>query len=236
MQDMINTGKGVKLDLRTKLFCMLILTACVFSASNWMILSVAAVMALSASLGVFKYKNTVLLALFYSAAIFSDVFIVDYNLPEAANIVIVMLSGFVCRMTPSMVMGYYLFKTTTVSEFVASMERMHIPKQIIIPFSVMFRFFPTIKEESSSINDAMKMRGISFGKTRGGPVAMLEYRLVPLFISCVKIGDELSMSALTRGLGSPARRTNICDVGFHVQDILYFLLGCVVLTLFIILI
>lgn len=33
-------------------------------------------------------------------------------------------------------------------------------------------------------------------------------------ISCVKIGDELSAAALTRGLGAPVKRTNICKIGF----------------------
>jgi energy-coupling factor transport system permease protein len=93
-------------------------------------------------------------------------------------------------MGPGLMMGFYLISSTSVSEFIAAMERIHIPKQIIIPFSVMFRFFPTIKEEMSSINAAMKMRDIRFGKTKGNPISLIEYRLVPLFISCVKIGQE----------------------------------------------
>ncbi len=44
----------------------------------------------------------------------------------------------------------------------------------------------------------MKMRGIRFGGKN--PFLMLEYRLVPLMVSVVKIGDELSAAALTRGL------------------------------------
>ena len=67
--------------------------------------------------------------------------------------------------------------TTKVSEFIAAMERMRMPVQITIPLAVMFRFIPTIGEESRAINDAMRMRGIGI---RGGNVlAMLEYRLVP---------------------------------------------------------
>ena len=56
---------------------------------------------------------------------------------------------------------------------------------------------------------------------------MLEYRLVPLMTCCVKIGEELSAAALTRGLGGEVKRTNICKIGFHVQDV-FFLLLCVV--------
>ncbi len=56
---------------------------------------------------------------------------------------------------------------------------------------------------------------------------MLEYRLVPVIMCSVKIGEELNAAALTRGLGGPVKRTNICEIGFHVQDV-FFLLLCVV--------
>ena len=40
-------------------------------------------------------------------------------------------------------------------------------------------------------------------------------------MSVVRIGDELSASALTRGLGGPDRRTNIATVGFSVWDAVF---------------
>ena len=36
--------------------------------------------------------------------------------------------------------------------------------------------------------------------------------------SSVRIGEELSASALTRGLGGPEKRTNVCRIGFRAQD------------------
>ena len=69
--------------------------------------------------------------------------------------------GIYTHMLPGFIMGYYLVSTTTVSEFVAAMERMHVPEKIVIPVSVVFRFFPTVKEEYAAIRDAMKMRGIT---------------------------------------------------------------------------
>ena len=71
--------------------------------------------------------------------------------------------GIYTHMLPGFIMGYYLVSTTTVSEFVAAMERMHVPEKIVIPVSVVFRFFPTVKEEYAAIRDAMKMRGITTG-------------------------------------------------------------------------
>ena len=77
------------------------------------------------------------------------------------------------------------------------MLRLHLSEKIIIPLSVMFRFFPTVMDEAASINAAMRMRGIYMGGKNVGK--MLEYRLVPLMTCCVKIGEELSAAALTRG-------------------------------------
>ena len=61
---------------------------------------------------------------------------------------------------------------------------------------------------------------------------MVEYRLVPLMVSVVKIGDELSAAALTRGLGAPVKRTNVCQIGFHVQDMIAILLCGLCFALF----
>ena len=99
-----------------------------------------------------------------------------------------------------------------------SMQRMHIPEAFIIPFSVMFRFFPTISEEAGSIGNAMRMRGITGKNFFKNPQAVLEYRIVPLMMSVVTIGNDLSAAALTRGLGNGKKRTSICKIGFHWKD------------------
>lgn len=78
------------------------------------------------------------------------------------------------------------------------------------------------KRYLSRIRDAMKIRGIT---TLRSPIKMLEYRIVPLMVSIAKIGEELSAAALTRGLGAPQKRTNICAIGFGALDIFFFLLS-----------
>lgn len=135
------------------------------------------------------------------------------------------LCSVMTRFAPGIMAGAYMLSSTSVSEFIAAMEKMHIPDNIIIPASVIFRFFPTIKEEYKAINDAMKMRGIQFGGKK--PLMMIEYRLIPLIFSVIKIGDELSQASLTRGLGAPVKRTNVCKIGFHVHDIFMIML-CII--------
>ncbi len=223
----------VRLDPRTKILILLIINVSAFTVSAWYVLALAAAIPLSLVALSKRYYLAIVCTLLYVVSLLCYIFLVDTE-NTILNIVVGLLTGVICRMGPSLLLGYYMLTTTTVSEFIAAMERIHLPKQIIIPLSVMFRFLPTIKEESSSINDAMRMRGISFGKTRGGLLTMMEYRLIPLFISCVKIGEELSCSALTRGLGSPVKRTNICDIGFGANDLLYATLTAVTLLLLII--
>lgn len=45
-----------------------------------------------------------------------------------------------------------------------------------------------------------------------------------MMICSVKIGEELSAAALTRGLGGAVKRTNICKIGFRAQDIVLLLI------------
>ena len=141
------------------------------------------------------------------------------------SFIVLAITSIMTRFAPGIMTGAYLISSTSVSEFIGAMERMHITEKIVIPMSVIFRFFPTISEEYQAIRDAMKMRNIHFGGKN--PFLMIEYRLVPLMVSVVKIGDELSAAALTRGLGAPVRRTNVCQIGFHFQDVVA-LLFCII--------
>lgn len=210
-----------KLDPRTKLLLMLIINVTIFGGSAVYIMLVMAAIPLFLLLTSKKAKSALYCTLAYIAAAFFNELLIPAT-HGVLNIFVVMISGMLYRMMPGFIMGYYLVTTTTVSEFVASMERMHVPQKIIIPMSVMFRFFPTIGEEARAISDAMRMRGVSFGS--GGffknPMSMIEYRIVPLLMSTVKIGEELSAASLTRGLGNPVKRTNICKIGFGVQDVI----------------
>jgi energy-coupling factor transport system permease protein len=132
------------------------------------------------------------------------------------NFIILAACGMMSRFLPGVMTCYYLMTSTTVSQFMAAMCRMHVSNKIAIPLSVMFRFFPTVAEEYAAISDAMRMRGVSLAG--GRPQAMLEYRLIPMMTCSLRIGEELSVAALTRGLGAPIRRTNVCAIGLRILD------------------
>ena len=216
---MQSVGSGwFRLDPRTKLLLMVLINFAVFGDRSVFIMVMMSTVPILLLLLSWKPKMALRCALAYAASAAANIYLVPIT-HGVLNILVVMIAGMFYRLMPALIMGYYMIATTTVSEFIASMGRMRVTKKIVIPLSVMFRFFPTVREESQAISDAMRMRGLRL--SAGGwkkPMAMLEYRLVPLLMSSVKIGDELSAASLTRGLGSPVRRTNICRIGFGVPD------------------
>ena len=124
-----------------------------------------------------KYKTAIGYILIYSASFLAFVFLGDKT-SGIINFLLLGICGILARFLSCMMMGAYMISTTTVSEFTAAMQRMHLSDKIIIPLSVMFRFFPTVIDEFVSINAAMKMRDIRIGGRNFSK--MFEYRIVPL--------------------------------------------------------
>lgn len=217
--------RGLLLDPRTKLLLLVTMTVFVLGGAGnnelWILTPCLCIFPLVLLLFAKKYKS----AAAYIVVYLFMYFLFHYFGPKTTGILNFLLlgtAGIITRFMPGIMMGVYVVSTTTVSEFTAAMLRMHVSDKLIIPMSVMFRFFPTVADEFSSINAAMRMRGVSFGGKNAGK--MLEYRLIPLMTCSTKIGEELSAAALTRGLGGDVRRTNVCEIGFHIQDAVMILL------------
>ena len=213
--------KGIVLDPRTKLITLVTITTLMFSTSNEGIMNVVkpilSLIPFALILSERRFKTAGKYALLYVACFILERLALNVW-SGMLSFMVLAVSSIMTRFAPGIMTGAYLISSTSVSEFIGAMERMHITEKIIIPLSVIFRFFPTIGEEYQAIRDAMKMRNIRFGGRN--PFLMIEYRLIPLMVSVVKISDELSAAALTRGLGAPVRRTNVCEIGFHVHDII----------------
>ena len=215
---------GLLLDPRTKLFLLITVTSLMLSTGNDGVMNlvkpILSLIPFALLLSERKWKTAARYLLLY-AVCFALERVALQLLSGLAAFVLLAVCSVMTRFAPGFMMGAFLISTTSVSDFIAAMKRMHVTEKIIIPLSVIFRFFPTIGEENAAISDAMRMRGIRFGGKHPGK--MIEYRLIPLMLSVIKIGDELSAAALTRGLGAPVRRTDICKIGFHIQDLILFL-------------
>lgn len=129
-------------------------------------------------------------------------------------------------MMPSLIAGAFAFTTTSASEFVCAMRRLHVPEDFVIPCIVVIRFFPTIRHDYRQIRHAMALRGIANGA--GGllrrPMQSLEYVLVPLMMNATNVAQDLSMAALTKGLGLPGEHT--CRARLRVRPADWLIMLC----------
>ncbi|MGL6200014.1 MAG: energy-coupling factor transporter transmembrane component T [Lachnospiraceae bacterium] len=225
----------IRLDPRTKLYILLVFSLVTFSASTEGIDGIVKILFACFSflmiLNVRKPLIAVAYAVLYAAAYYGDFLLRVVPTSSVPGVLIRIFIPVILRMMPGIVVAWTFLLSTKVSEFIAGMERLHLTQKITIPFAVIFRFFPTIAAEYHSIQDAMKIRKIGIRK---GPVVILEYRLIPLIVSIVKIGDELSAAAVTRGLGGDSKRTNYHQIGFHFWDVALFLFITISLLVFII--
>ncbi len=223
------------LDPRTKLYMLIIFSIVMIDGKtdgiSFWLKPVLALIPFFLLLSGRRKKTAIVYLIVFILSWMVNLFLVPY-MGVVGTIIVSLLAQFGARWFPSAMMGYYLLSTTKVSEFVLAMQRMHIPEAFIIPFSVMFRFFPTIAEEAESIGNAMRMRGITGRNFFKKPQAVLEYRIVPLMMSVVMIGNDLSAAALTRGLGNGKKRTSICKIGFRWKDIVLIFFVTISLAVF----
>ncbi len=207
-----------KLDPRTKIIILVIISFMVFNEAP---IYVSGILVLIPFICLFfsNYKKAaVIYVVLYVAAKYIQIFLLP-NSTGIISIILVTFSYTSSRMLPILIMGYYTIASTKVSEFISAMEKSNVPKDIIIPLSVVFRYIPSIIEEIKSITNAMKMRGFGLTvKSFKNPLKLIEFYMVPILISAVKTSDELSAASLTRGLSNPKKRTHLVDTEFSKLD------------------
>lgn len=134
--------------------------------------------------------------------------------PEAWVHVVALLSVGIRMMLPCIITGVYAFSTTPVSAFVCAMRRLRVPEAVAVPCMVVIRFFPTLVRDYRQIRDAMALRGVLSGRLAmvRHPARALEYVMIPLLMNATIVSQDLSVAALTKGLGMPGVHTSMVDV------------------------
>lgn len=135
----------------------------------------------------------------------------------------------VTMMLPCFITGAYAFTTTFARRDAAH----HVPEAAVIPCVVVIRFFPTIAEDYRQIRNAMDLRGIAsggWGIVRH-PAQSLEYILIPLLMNATNVAQDLSVAALTKGLGCEGEHTSHTKIRMTVIDWLVMIVVTVPLAL-----
>ena len=137
------------------------------------------------------------------------------------------------RLLPGFVMARFALASSTMSHMTSALKKMHFPVVLIIPITVMARFFHTAREDYNQVKDAMYLHGLTNRRLFFHPVKLFEYRMVPLFMVLTKTADDVAVSAMTRGLKIHGKRTYIGESRFCMRDYICFLLMLVLIGFYI---
>jgi energy-coupling factor transport system permease protein len=122
------------------------------------------------------------------------------------------------RMTPVFIAAWNLM-TTRVGSISAFLSGLRAPAGVILGMLVVFRFFPTMSAELRRLREAMRNRGLLRpSRIARHPLSTLEYILVPMLLHCLRIADELAVSALSRGIEAAVKRESYYSVKMGLRD------------------
>ena len=231
----MKASKTAVFDVRTLLFLdMLIMVFMLISGKLEVTLSsfivAAAVPVITGLYGVLLCYALLFAGLFaYYQFIFHSAILV---LHSAVFSVIGVFSFIVQRIIPFMLLGTVIQKQKNISEITTALERMHLPKGIILSIAVMFRYFPSIKDDLFIIIDAMKLKGLYTSKRAAliHPIRTMEFVLVPMLLKSLKTAEELSCAALVKGIENTGHKTSYFDVRLRAADAVFLLAAITLLT------
>lgn len=196
----------MELDIRTKLVITLLIATCVSLNSNiyveLFLMLFLAVLQLLSGKDVFAPR----LVLCYGIFVIIQ-YLVFPAVPDWVSMILSMFVVNVRSFFPIAMCLVLIYRTTRISQMMATLTKMKVPKGIMISIAIAIRYFPTLAEEVRALHDAMSIRNITNGiKSPIKKVAVkAECYLVPVFISAIKTADELSAAAITRGIENPGQ-------------------------------
>ncbi len=225
--------RGVRFDPRTKLLLLLLCVLCTMIAPSLkyemlLVCLIAAFSLLSGKLG-HALIGILSYGLIYGVGIFSI-----SSMTGITQAIVAAFLGLVNKVFPCGFMAGLMIKTTKTGEFMAAFYKIHMPDSFVIPFAVMMRYLPVVREDWRCIRDAMRMRGISLSIRTIclHPMQVAQCLYVPFMMAASNTADELSIAAVTRGIENPNPRTSLVKIRISIRDIIviiifigYFVIG-----------
>lgn len=211
--------KGLWLDPRTKILLLLfsVLSAMFAPSLQYELCLIGIICLLGALCG--KWKYALKGVAFYALAYLFTVWATE-SMTGSLRTMFIAFLGLFHKVYPCGMLAGIVLSTTKVSEFLSAMNRIHVPKKLVIPLAVMLRYIPTIQEDWRYIKDAMRMRDVS-PSIKGlvtNPGMTVDCIYVPLMMAASKAADELSIASVTRGIENPQPRTCLVQIRFGLLD------------------
>lgn len=214
------------LDPRTKIILILMGVLIIGTSKSLALETIIILVYVFPLLAAGLYKSGISFVLIYCGQVITSIYILPYiGSPFLLYIISFLSKGFRILM-PSIIAGFYSMKTTPVSDLIGALKKWHAPNWILIPVAVIVRFFPTVHENYKYIRNAMAFRGIgrNFIDLVKHPIQTLEFILIPLLMNATEVAEDLTVSALTKGLSLPGRHTSIVSLKMTAYDWIYILI------------
>ena len=178
------------------------------------------------------YRESILYSMIY-ILIAGLMFYIRYIPNNTVALTIVSISYFVQKFVIAMMMIEFLKRKTSMPYVISAMQTMKFPNAVAIPFIVILRYMPTLREDYGYLKDSLKIRGI---RTSGieffiHPIRSLEFMIVPILFRSIRVAEELSTSVLLRGIKNYKNRTNIYPLKFTKIDAGYALFTVIAVSM-----
>lgn len=138
------------------------------------------------------YRECVLYSVIY--IIIAGLMFYIYHIPNTTlALTIVSISYFVQKFVIAVMMIEFLKRKTSMPYVISAMQTMKFPNAVAIPFIVILRYMPTLREDYGYLKDSLKIRGI---RTSGieffiHPICSLEFMIVPILFRSIRVAEEL---------------------------------------------
>ncbi|MGO2312940.1 energy-coupling factor transporter transmembrane component T [Brachybacterium tyrofermentans] len=141
--------------------------------------------------------------------------------PNAVTVTSAIACAYLIRFAAAIGVGMHLIATTSPTQLSASLRAWRVPRPVSVVLGMMLRFFPVVAAESAAVMDAMRLRGLT--GARGlvrHPILAVERFTVPMIAASLRASEDLSASALLRGLGSHRTPSSMDPPRFGAVDLL----------------
>lgn len=133
------------------------------------------------------------------------------------------ITTFMANLLPRFILLFLLFPIVLggrgATNMLAGLRKIGLPERILLIFSVSFRFFPVLQNDFNLSRQVLKNRENSkYKNVVQKKIAYVEALIVSLVFRVIRIGETLSASAETRGIGLKHKKTSYISLRFNLWD------------------
>jgi energy-coupling factor transport system permease protein len=114
-----------------------------------------------------------------------------------------------------------LTKTTTMTDLISALARLHIPYQLIFILTTAMNFTDVIEETYNNIKESQFLRGYSLDEMNFLKRAIKGYApiFIPLILTVLRKASITDLAIEARAFGATKNRTYVTEIRFRASDI-----------------